>query len=66
MGVAGLEDGDTVGHEEEEEEGLDHDRGLWAGEGGAAAGGGWVAHVDVMAAKGCVHELKEVQGVWEG
>lgn len=52
--MAGLEDGDKVGHEEAGEEGLDIDRGLWAGEGGAAVHSGWQEDVDVMAAEGCV------------
>lgn len=52
--MAGLEEDDMVGHEEEGEEGLDIDRGLWAGveagEGRAAAAGGWPADVEVIAA----------------
>ena len=64
--MAGLGDGDEVGHEEEGEEGLDLDRGLWAGEGGAAVDGGWLADVDIMAAEGCVREPEDVQGAWEG
>lgn len=64
--MAGPGDGDKVGHEEEGEGGLDLDRGLWAGEGGVAVDGGWLVDVDVMAAEGCVHECKEVQGVWDG
>lgn len=68
--MAGLGDGDMVAHEEEGEEGLDLDRGLWAGveagEGGAAAAGGGPADVDVMAAGCCACELEEVQAVWDG
>lgn len=59
--MAGLGDGDKAEHEEEGEEGLDLDRGLWpgveAGEGGVAVGGGWLAEVGVAA--------EEVQGVWD-
>lgn len=68
--VAGLVDGDKAGHEEEGEEGLDLDRGLWAcveaGEGGAAVAGGWPADVEVMAAGYCPCEPEEVQAVWDG
>lgn len=46
-----------MGHEEDGEDGLDLDRGLWAGERGA---GGWLANVDVMAAEDCVSEPEEV------
>lgn len=55
-----------MGDDEEGEQGLDRDRGLWAGEGGAAMGGGWLADVDVMAAEGCMCEPEEVQGAWDG
>lgn len=69
MVMAGLGDGDKLGHEEEGEEGLDLDRRLMAGteggEGGAAVAGGWLADVDVMAAQSCVCEPKEAQGVWD-
>ena len=71
MVMAGLGDGDMVGHEEEEgEEGLNLDRLLWvgveAGEGGAAVHRAWLADVDVMAAECCVCETEQAQGVWEG
>lgn len=70
MVIAGLGDGDKVGHEEDGEEGLELDRGLWAGvEGGErrdAADRGWLADVDVMAAESCVCEAEEAQGVWDG
>lgn len=62
--MAGLGDGDMVGHEEE---GFDLDRGLWAcveaGEEGAAAAGGWPADVEVMAAGCCPCEPEELQAV---
>lgn len=66
MQAAGLSDGDTVGHEEEGEEGLDLDRGLWAGvehREGSAAAGGWPADVELIAAGCCACEPEEVQAV---
>lgn len=70
MVMAGLWDGDMVGHEEEGEEGLDLDRLLWveveAGEGGVAVDRRWLVDVDVMAAEGCVCVPEEAQGVCDG
>lgn len=66
MAVTGLGDGDKVGHEEEREEGLDTDRGLWAWNWGAPAGDDRLTYVDVMAAEGCVHKVEKVRSVWSG
>lgn len=49
-----------MGHEEDGEDGLDLDRGLWAGERGAVVHGEWLADVDVIAAEHCVSEPEEV------
>lgn len=61
-----------MGHDEEEEEGLDIDEGLWtgveSGEGGAATARGWPAYVEVMAApscSGCGAVTEDVQTVEE-
>lgn len=59
--VAGLRDEDKVEHEAAG----DTDSGQWAGEELIGVDRGLLA-VDVMAAEGCVRELDEGQGVWEG
>lgn len=64
--MAGLGHGDEVRQEEEGEEGLDLDIGLWAGEAGADVDKGWWADVDVIVVDDCLCEPEEVMGVSEG
>lgn len=52
-----------MGHEEEGDEGLDLETGLWASVRGAAVDARWLAEVGVVAAVGCEFEPDEVQAV---